>query len=152
MRLTDTDMKKAVFAALFFALLGTSVYAQAPAAQKNGTAQSAPKTVEQRADEITAGMVKNLRLSSKQATALKDINRNSMQQAEEARKKHRDEPRTLAQQMDIISQTRLSQIKDVLTEQQFAQYQSRREEKMGVPKEMRSGPGQGQGQQYDNNY
>lgn len=144
-------MKKAVSAALFLALLGTSVHAQAPAAQKNGTVQSAPKTLEQRADEITAGMVKNLRLTPKQATALKDINRNSMLLAEDARKKHRDDPRKTAQQMDLISQTRLSQIKDVLTEQQFAQYQARREEKMGVPKEMRSGAGQQQSQQYENN-
>lgn len=145
-------MKKAAFAALFFALLGTSVYAQAPAGQKTGTAQNAPKTLEQRADEITAGMVKNLRLSPKQATALKDINRNSMQSAEAAKKKHKDDPRKIAAQMDIISQTRLSQIKDILTEQQFAQYQSRREEKMGVPREARSNPGQSQGQQYENNY
>jgi Spy/CpxP family protein refolding chaperone len=143
-------MKKSVLAALLFAFASTAVFAQAPA-QQAGTAQSAPKTVEQRADDITAGMVKNLRLSPKQATELKDVNRNSMKFAEEARKKHRDNPRKLAEQMDIISQTRLSQIKDILTEQQFAQYQSRREEKMGVPREARSNPSQGPGQQYDNN-
>ncbi|PKV76191.1 hypothetical protein [Pontibacter ramchanderi] len=144
-------MKKSVFAAVFFAFTATAVLAQAPA-QKARTAQSAPTTIEQRADEITAGMVKNLRLSPKQAAQLKDVNRSSMKFAEEARKKYRDNPPKLAQQMDIISQTRLSQIKDILTEQQFAQYQSRREEKMGVPREARSNPSQGQGQQYDNNY
>ncbi|WP_299707677.1 hypothetical protein [uncultured Pontibacter sp.] len=144
-------MKKSVFAALLFAFAATAVYAQAPA-QKAATTQNAPKTVEQRADDITAGMVKNLRLSPKQAAELKDVNRNSMKFAEEARKKHRNNPRKLAEQMDIISQTRLSQIKDLLTEQQFDQYQSRREEKMGVPREARSNPSQGPGQQYDNNY
>jgi Spy/CpxP family protein refolding chaperone len=144
------DMKKSVLATLLFAFVATAVFAQAPA-QKAATTQSAPKTVEQRADDITAGMVKNLRLSPKQAAELKDVNRNNMKFAEEARKKHRDNPRKLAEQMDIISQTRLSQIKDILTEQQFAQYQSRREEKMGVPREARSNPSQGPGQQYDNN-
>ncbi|WP_229733774.1 hypothetical protein [Pontibacter amylolyticus] len=144
-------MKKPVLATLLFAFAATAVFAQAPA-QKAATTQSAPTTLEQRADEITAGMVKNLRLSPKQAAELKDVNRSSMKFAEEARKKHRDNPPKLAQQMDMISQTRLSQIKDILTEQQFAQYQSRREEKMGVPREARSNPSQGQGQQYNNNY
>lgn len=144
-------MRKSVLATLFFAFATTAVFAQAPA-QKAASAQSAPKTVEQRADDITAGMVKNLRLSPKQAAELKDVNRNSMKFAEEARKKHRDNPRKLAEQMDVISQTRLSRIKDILTEQQFDQYQSRREEKMGVPREARSNPAQSQGQQYDNNY
>ena len=46
----------------------------------------------------------------------------------------------LAEQVDIINQSRLSQIKDVLTPQQFAKYQQRREEKLGVPKEMQSNP------------
>lgn len=143
------DMKKSVLATLLFAFAATAVFAQAPA-QKAATTRSAPTTLEQRADEITAGMVKNLRLSPKQAAELKDVNRSSMKFAETARKKYRDNPPKLAQQMDMISQTRLSQIKDILTEQQFAQYQSRREEKMGVPREARSNPSQGQGQQYDN--
>lgn len=94
-------------------------------------------------------MVKNLRLTPKQATELKDINRNSMRHAEETRTKYKADPRKLAEQMDIISQTRLSQIKDILTEQQFAQYQSRREEKMGVPREAQSNPASRQGAYQD---
>ena len=141
-----TYMKKAALAAILFAAVATAAVAQAPAGQKKATtAQSAPKTVEQRADEITAGMVKNLRLTPKQATDLKDVNRNSMRHAEEARAKYKADPRKLAEQMDIISQTRLSLIKDILTEQQFAQYQSRREEKMGVPREAQSNPASRQG-------
>ena len=42
--------------------------------------------------------------------------------------------------MDAISDTRLSLIKDVLTPLQFSQYQQRREEKMGVPKEAQTFP------------
>lgn len=142
-------MKKAALAALLFALTGTAVFAQAPAQQKQ--TQSAPKTIEQRADEITVGMVKNLRLVPQQAAKLKEVNRSSMRYAEEARAKYKSDPRKLAEQMDIISQTRLSQIKDVLTEQQFAQYQSRREEKMGVPREAQSNPASRQGG-YQENY
>ncbi|WP_018478583.1 hypothetical protein [Pontibacter roseus] len=140
-------MKKAALAAILFATVTTVAFAQAPASQQKQTktAQSAPKSVEQRADDITAGMVKNLRLQPDQARKLQEINRTSMRHAEEARTKLKSDPRKLAQQMDIISQTRLSQIKDVLTEQQFAQYQSRREEKMGVPREAQSNPASRQG-------
>lgn len=140
-------MKKAALAALFFATVTTAVLAQAPAKQQKqaSTTQTAPKTLDKRADEMTAGMVKNLRLVPEQATKLQAINRNSMRQAEEARTKYKADPRKLAHQMDIISQTRLSLIKDVLTEQQFAQYQSRREEKMGVPREAQSNPSSRQG-------
>jgi hypothetical protein len=144
-------MKKAVLAALFFAFTATAVVAQAPAGQKQANqAQNAPKTVEQRADEITAGMVKNLRLVPQQAKKLQEVNRSSMRNAEEARARYKSDPRKLAGQMDIISQTRLSQIKDILTEQQFAQYQSRREEKMGVPREAQSNPSSRQGGYQDN--
>ncbi|MBD1395593.1 hypothetical protein H9Q13_00310 [Pontibacter sp. JH31] len=142
-------MKKAALAALFFAFTATAVLAQSPAPQKQ--TQNAPKTVEQRADEITAGMVKNLRLVPQQVAKLKEVNRNSMRQAEEARSRYKSDPRKLAEQMDIISQTRLSLIKDILTEQQFAQYQSRREEKMGVPREAQSNPASRQGGYQDNN-
>jgi Spy/CpxP family protein refolding chaperone len=146
-------MKKAALATLLFATVTTAALAQAPATQQKQakTTQDAPKTLDQRADEITAGMVKNLRLVPDQAKKLQEINRTSMRHAEEARAKYKADPRKLAQQMDIISQTRLSQIKDILTEQQFAQYQSRREEKMGVPREAQSSPASRQGG-YQENY
>jgi Spy/CpxP family protein refolding chaperone len=146
-------MKKAAIALLFLAFSATAVMAQAPANQQKqaNAAQQAPKTLDQRADEITAGMVKNLRLVPDQAKKLQAVNRTNMRHAEEARTKYKSDPRKLAEQMDIISQTRLSQIKDILTEQQFAQYQSRREEKMGVPREAQSNPASRQ-QGYQDNY
>jgi hypothetical protein len=147
-------MKKAAIALLFLAFTATEVVAQAPANQQkqaNAPAQQAPKTLDQRADEITAGMVKNLRLVPDQAKKLQAVNRTNMRHAEEARTKYKSDPRKLAEQMDIISQTRLSQIKDILTEQQFAQYQARREEKMGVPREAQSNPASRQ-QGYQDNY
>ena len=129
-----------------FALAGSVAYAQTTAStqQKAQAQAAAEKTPEQRADEITAGMAKNLRLTPAQVAKVKEINLSSMKQVEEAKEKYKDDPRLVVKQIDIISQTRLSQIKDVLTPMQFQQYQDRREEKMGVPKEAKSNPAQRQ--------
>lgn len=135
-------MKHAAFAILF--ALATSVaFAQGlstnqPAAAK-ATIQAEP-TLAQRAHAITASMVKNLHLNAEQAKKLQAINLASIQSAEAAKEKYKADPRQVVAQMDIISQTRLSQIKDALTPLQFQQYQQRREEKMGVPQEAQSNP------------
>lgn len=134
-------MKRLAFA-LFFAFATTATFAQGAATQQQQAtpAQAGSKSLEQRADEITAGMAKNLRLTPEQTQKIKEINLTSMQNAEAAKVKFQKEPRRIVKQMDIISQTRLSQIKDVLTPFQFQQYQQRREEKMGVPREAQSNP------------
>jgi Spy/CpxP family protein refolding chaperone len=124
-------MKKLLFIVLL-AFATITVYAQDSA---NGQ-----KTLEQRASDITGSMAKNLRLSPEQAKKLGEINLTSMKNAEEAKQKYKSDPKMIVIQMDIISQTRLSKIKDILSPQQFAQYQQRREEKMGVPKEAQSNP------------
>ncbi len=132
-------MKKIAFAILF-SLAATCTYAQA--AQR----QQAPiKTIEQRAEAITASMAKNLHLTPDQVKKVQAINLESMRNAEKAQQKYKNDPKQIVQQMDIISQTRLSRIKDVLTQQQFEQYQQRREEKMGVPREVQSNPSARQG-------
>ncbi|SFH03811.1 hypothetical protein [Pontibacter chinhatensis] len=130
-------MKKIVFA-IAFAIAAPSVFAQAQQPQAK-TAQ-ATQTLEQRAEAITAGFTKNLRLSPQQSQKVYAINLSSLKSAEEAQKKYKNNPKKLVTQMDMISQTRLSQLKDILTPQQFQQYQQRREEKMGVPREMQSNP------------
>ena len=132
-------MKKLAFA-LFFAFATTASFAQGPATQQSTASQAGVKTLEQRADEITAGMAKHLRLTPEQTQKIKAINLKSMQNAEEAKVKFQKEPSMIVKQMDVINQTRLSQIKDVLTPLQFQQYQQRREEKMGVPREAQSNP------------
>lgn len=134
-------MKKALIAILF-AFASTTAFAQGPSVQQASQATKADeKTLEQRAEEITASMAKHLRLTPEQKVKIRDINLSSMRFAEEAKEKYKEDPRRIVQQMDIISQTRLSQIKDVLTRQQFQQYQQRREEKMGVPREAQTNPG-----------
>ncbi|MCC9135017.1 hypothetical protein ACFSKU_19010 [Pontibacter silvestris] len=133
-------MKK-ITVAIFFALATTATFAQAPKIQQGlQTTAPAEKTLEQRAKEITVGMAKNLRLTPEQTAKVGAVNLSSMQSAEDAQKKYKADPAKIVQQMDIINYTRLSQLKDILTPQQFTQYQSRREEKMGVPREARSNP------------
>ncbi len=144
-------MKKLAFA-IAFALATTASFAQGTAAKQPANAATQPeqKTLEQRADEITAGMAKHLRLTPEQTQKIRAINLTSMQSAEAAKLKFQKEPRRIVQQMDIISQTRLSQLKDVLSPIQFQQYQQRREEKMGVPREAQSNPSSRQPYQESN--
>ncbi|MBC5994300.1 hypothetical protein [Pontibacter cellulosilyticus] len=134
---------KRLIVAIMFAFAGSVAYAQTTAATQNTATQApADKALEQRANDITAGMAKNLRLTPEQTAKVKAINLTGMRQVEEAKVKYKDDPRMVVKQIDIISQTRLSQIKDVLTPLQFQQYQDRREEKMGVPNEAKSNPNQ----------
>lgn len=141
-------MKKILFAAL---LIFASATAFAQGAKS--PAQSAAPNLEQRAAAITNSMVKHLRLTPDQAQKVAQVNLSSMQMAEEAKVKYKKNPKKLATQMDIISETRLSLIKDILTPFQFSQYQQRREEKMGVPKEMQSNPAsRQQGSSYNEQY
>lgn len=146
-------MKKLTFA-LFFALASTASFAQTTAAKPKAKAtQAAPKTLEQRAEEITKNMASHLRLTPEQAQKVKAINLTSMQHAEAAKAKYLKDPRQMVQQMDVISETRLSQLKDVLSPVQFQQYQQRREEKMGVPPEAQSNPtSRQQGLPYQESY
>lgn len=128
-------MRKALLAAVFvFATLNT--FAQGSKAP----AQATSKTVEQRATAITQSMASNLRLTPEQFKKVNEVNLTSMKQADKVLVKYKNNPKKLAAEMDVISQTRLSLIKDILTPLQFAQYQQRREEKMGVPKEAQSNP------------
>ncbi|WP_162425877.1 hypothetical protein [Pontibacter pudoricolor] len=131
-------MRKALLAAVFvFATI--TAFAQV----QKAPAQSAPKTVEQRAADITAGMARNLRLTPEQTKKVAEINLVSMKEADKVFKKHKNDPKKVASEMEIITETRLSRIKDILTPLQFSQYQQRREEKMGVPKEAQTFPASG---------
>jgi len=131
-------MKKIAFTLLLtFAAAGT--FAQTTAKSEK-TARVGEKTVEQRAQEVTASMAKHLRLTPEQVKKVGAINLSNMQHLQDAITKYKKDSGKLAAQVDIINQTRLSQIKDVLTPHQFDMYQQRREEKLGVPKQMQSNP------------
>ncbi|MFD1187886.1 hypothetical protein [Pontibacter rugosus] len=138
-------MKNVAFAILL-ASACTTAFAQAPATQQQTkAAQQAAPTLEQHAEAMTAGFTKNLRLTPQQTQKVYVINLTSLRHAEEAKEKFKNNPKKLVNQMEVIGQTRLSQLKDVLSPQQFQQYQQRREEKMGVPREVQSNPTTRQG-------
>jgi periplasmic protein CpxP/Spy len=134
-------MKK-ITLSLFLAFASVAAFSQAPNSASAASQVQDNKSVQERAEEITMSMAKHLHLTPEQIKKLNKINLRSMQTAEEVKEKYKAEPREMVKQMDIISQTRLSQIKDILTFQQFQLYQQRREEKMGVPKEAQTYPKQ----------
>lgn len=132
-------MKNLVFT-LLIALITATAFAQGAAKPQQSTAKAESKTPEQRAREVSASMAKHLRLNPEQAKKVSAINLTNMQHLQEAINTYKSDPQKLAERVDLINQSRLSQIKDVLTPQQFSLYQQRREEKLGVPKEMQSNP------------
>ena len=133
-------MKKIALTLLIAFTTATAFAQTAAKPQAQPAAKTEKKTIEQRAQEVTASMTKHLRLNPEQAKKVGDINLTNMQHLQKAIQTYKNDGKKLAEQVDIINQSRLSQIKDVLTPQQFAQYQQRREEKLGVPKEMQSNP------------
>jgi hypothetical protein len=132
-------MKIVAFTLIFAFTLVTAFAQNAVNSQQNGT-KSPSKTIEQRAQEVTTSMAKHLRLTPDQVKKVAAINLTNMQHLQKAIETYKNDGQKLAAQVDVINQSRLSQIKDVLTQQQFTQYQQRREEKLGVPKEMQSNP------------
>ncbi|RNI25729.1 hypothetical protein [Rufibacter latericius] len=110
-------------------------------------AQNPAVTPEARAQSMTTTMTKHLKLNAAQANRVKTINLTSIQQLEQAKKDHKNDPRQLKATMDLISATRLESLKSVLSVTQFQQYQQQRERKLGIPAQAGTG---GVPQGYDN--
>lgn len=89
--------------------------------------------IDAKANALTANMQTNLGLSPQQTEKVRAINRRGVENVESARARYRTDPRKLAGIVESIGSSRLSALKDVLTPAQFAKYQRKREEKMGVP-------------------
>ncbi|WP_310395496.1 hypothetical protein [Hymenobacter sp.] len=89
--------------------------------------------IDAKANALTANMQTNLGLSPQQTEKVRAINRRGVENVESARARYRTDPRKLAGVIESIGSSRLSALKDVLTPAQFAKYQRKREEKMGVP-------------------
>lgn len=133
------------FFLLFGLLAATAAAAQTPrpatpARRPAATAQPAPAptipneaTVQARADALTANMTQGLALTPAQAEKVRTINFNSVRNVETARLRYRQDPAKLKSYIDDIGLARLEQLKDVLSPNQFARYQQKREEKMGIP-------------------
>ena len=88
---------------------------------------------EERAREMTVKMTQALGLTPEQAKRVQAINLQSVERVEEARRTYVRQLPRLQHEIDVIGQSRLSLLKDVLTEQQFRAYAAMREKKMGIP-------------------
>lgn len=86
-----------------------------------------------RANALTDNMREALALTSPQTEKVRAINTRSVRNVEQARLRYRTDPRKLQAYIEDVGSSRLSALKDVLTPAQFAKYQRKREEKMGIP-------------------
>ncbi|KAA3436607.1 hypothetical protein [Rufibacter hautae] len=110
-------------------------------------AQAPTVTPEARAKAMTSTMTQHLKLNPAQVNKVTAINLTSIQQLEQAKKDHKNNPRQLKATMDLISATRLESLKGVLSVTQFQQYQQQRERKLGIPSQAGTG---GVPEQYSN--
>jgi hypothetical protein len=89
--------------------------------------------IEARAKALTDNMRQALALNPAQLEKVNKINVTSVRNVETARLRYRTDLRKLNGVVEDIGQSRLAALKDVLSPDQFARYQRKREEKMGVP-------------------
>ncbi|MCB2408696.1 hypothetical protein [Hymenobacter lucidus] len=115
----------------------TKAKTTAPAAGKPATPKPAPtpsaEKVDAKATALTDNMRQALNLTPAQTEKVRQINLLSVRNVETARLQYRADVRKLNEVITDIGQSRLAQLKDVLAPDQFAKYQRKREEKMGVP-------------------
>lgn len=125
-----------LLAAAGFAFAATPSMAQMALAISRPTepvAPSRPTSVADRAEALTVNMTQALSLSPAQVEKVRVINTSSVRNLEAARVRYRQEPTKLRGYIEDIGLARLEKLKDVLTSAQFARYQQKREEKMGIP-------------------
>jgi len=152
-------LKSALFASLLAVAAIPMVSAQAPATVKTKTKtpgqasiktkgpvakaaapEEAPQTefapdavIDAKANALTTNMQQNLGLTPQQTEKVRVINRRGVEQVENGRLRYKADPRKLAGIIESAGRSRLEALKDVLNPAQFAKYQRKREEKMGVP-------------------
>lgn len=144
---------KTSFLAAFLLLLLTPGFTRAQTAAKTkapATAATKPKAaaspaarapapalddakIEARAKALTDNMRQALTLNPAQTEKVSKINLTSVRNVEAARIRYRTDLRKLNGIVEDIGSSRLSALKDVLSADQFARYQRKREEKMGIP-------------------
>jgi len=108
--------------------------AQPTASVKTQPAESATDAAAARVEALTRSMSQALQLTPAQTERVRAINTTAVRNVEAARRRYRDEPRELRGYVESISLARLDRLKEVLTPAQFARFQQKREEKMGIPK------------------
>ena len=97
------------------------------------TSSPAPASANARVEALTNSMAQALSLTPAQIEKVRAINTTAVRNVETARQRYGQEPAKLRGYIDDVSLARLDRLKDVLTPAQFARYQQKREEKMGIP-------------------
>ncbi len=108
--------------------------AQPTASTKPQPAETATDAAAARVEALTTSMSQALRLTPAQTERVRAINTTAVRNVEAARRRYRDEPQKLRSYVESVGLARLERLKDVLTPAQFARFQQKREEKMGIPK------------------
>ena len=133
----------------------------AKSTDKKTTAKPGSETAEQKAARekmaiekgraLTENMDKNLHFTPKQYEEVLKINQRSISQVEYAKVRYIKNLRKMNNEIQNIGASRMSLLKDVLTQQQFEKYNQKRAEKMGLPGENSPQPAQQPGRDnYDN--
>ncbi|RZL16026.1 MAG: hypothetical protein EOO62_02450 [Hymenobacter sp.] len=99
----------------------------------SNTPKPAATTAADRTDALTNNMAQALSLTPAQVEKVRAINTTAVRNVEAARQRYAQEPTKLRSYVEDISLARLDRLKEVLTSTQFARYQQKREEKMGIP-------------------
>ncbi|HEX8349783.1 MAG TPA: hypothetical protein VF598_07465 [Hymenobacter sp.] len=89
--------------------------------------------VEERANALTENMRQGLTLTPQQVEKVRQINVMSVRNMETASNRYKTDLPNLNRAAQDIGASRVAALKDVLTPQQFARYQQKREQKMGIP-------------------
>lgn len=121
---------------LLLAVLATQLtYPQLASAQKAPARPAPAPSVNSagRAEALTTNMTQALGLTPAQQEKVRAINTTSVRNVEAARKLYSSDPAKLRSYIDDVSLSRLDRLKEVLSPVQFARYQQKREEKMGIP-------------------
>ena len=112
-----------------------------PSAASKPASKPAPRPVgikpEERARQMTASMTQALGLAAEQVKKVQEINLLSVQRVEEARRTYARQLPQMRAEIELIGNSRLSLLKDVLTAAQFRAYDVMREQKMGIPEALK---------------
>jgi hydrogenase maturation factor HypE len=110
-------MKRILLAVLALFISAGSIWAQ------NDIAPKPKKTAEQRAEQFSKKMTKNLNLDGAQQERIKAINLDRFKQIDEARNGEAGKKKEVAAKIKAINDTYLTTLKGVLTEEQFKKFE-----------------------------
>ena len=111
----------------------TTAAAKKPTKEEIAATKAArDKMITEKAQAMTENMNKHLNLSFDQQQKVKKINEKSIKEVELARVRYKKNLKKMNIEIQNIGSSRMSLLKDVLTEQQFATYNQKRAEKMGI--------------------